>query len=189
MTARPVFLALVLAGALSSQAQAGDLLDPLVDTPVCQGTGPAQGGGDDTYPTCLGYPDLTLDVGNLPGMSLGGSFVPWNGSLLLSDTQARTRYRGRCAFAYSHFTVNAGAGESEATLNAIYQFVDGFPVLASSTLPALSPGYGAVSSGTIWLPPGTTVLAVKADAANVNGELDEANNVRLVQVTVRGTCN
>lgn len=190
MFQRPAAFVLAFALAASaSAAQAGDLLDPSVDNPIGRPTGdPTQGGGDHSYPTSLRYPDLTLDVLNLPGMAVGGAFAPWNGQIALSSANAAQRVGGYCAFPYLYLVKNVGGATSSATSNAIYRYAGGFTVVAVSALPALSPGVGAVDSGTLWLPAGASTLLVLADASLEITESNGENNLRAIQVTVSGAC-
>lgn len=189
MFSRPAASLLAIALAVSAGAvSADDLLAPLVDNPICQPTGPSQGGGDQAYPTCGRWPDLGLDVGNLPGMGIGGVFVPWYGKVTLADTKATVRSRGRCGFPFVYLNTNVGVVPSVATTNAIFLGTNDYPVLAMTPLPALAPGGGAVSSGTVWLSPGFWTLIVKSDATSLVSEPNENNNVRPVLVNVTGSC-
>lgn len=186
-------------GGTPADATASDLQAPLVDDPICGPvTDPNQSGGESTYPTnCIplpgnsylvGLPDLTLDVGSQPGISIAGVHIPWNGSATIAEHKATSRFRGRCGFPFSHLNMNAGSAFSIATTNAIYLWSAGYPLVASSPLPSLPPNIGAVSSGTVWLQPGTWILLVKSDAASKNAEYIENNNVRAIRITVTGSC-
>ncbi len=181
----PAFL---LALSFVSAARADDVQPPPVDNPACRPTTDPSQGGDQSYPTCARFADLTLDVGNLPGMAIGGVFVPWGGNAVLQDADASARFGGRCAFSYLHLNLNTGGAASVATQNAIHLHAPGLPMLASSPLPSLQPGMGAVSSGTLWLAPGVWTLYVYADTPWSVPEIHEYNNLRMVQVTVQGRC-
>jgi hypothetical protein len=188
MFTRCAALPFLLALSFVSVAHAGDVQPPPVDKPACRPTTDPSQGGDQAYPTCLRFADITLDVGDLPGMAIGGVFVPWGGNTVLQDANASARYGGRCAFSYLHLNLNTGDVASGATQNAIYLHAVGLPMLASSPLPSLQPGMGAVSSGTLWLAPGVWALYVYADASWSVAETNEQNNLRMVQVTVQGRC-
>lgn len=188
MSPRCAALPLLLALSFASAAHGNDLQPPPVDNPVCRPTTDPSQGGDQTYPTCAGFADITLDVGNLPGIAIGGAFVPWGGNTALQDANASARFGGRCAFSYLHLNLNTGGAASAATQNAIHLHAPGLPMLASSTLPSLQPGMGAVSSGTLWLAPGVWTLYVYADRPWSVPETNEQNNLRMVQVTVQGRC-
>lgn len=153
------------------------------------GTNPTQGGGDNMASNVSSTIDLTLLVGNASGLVVGDVFVPWGSTAVVAADDASEKMLGRCRYRFRYLTGNQGSSWSIATINRIFREAPGWPVLSAHAMPALPAGIATWSSGSIWLPEGSSMLYVSVDNAALNPEFDEADNLRRVAIVVRGDCN
>ncbi len=136
---------------------------------------------------------LAADLALMRGFKVGNVNIPWGDGAVVSAEAASSRNAGKCVFQYRYSTRNQGHAAAASVTNRI--FLDVFldaqngTLLASALLPALAKHAQAASVGKFALRPGSSLLYVHADAVNQVAEIDEANNLRRVRVTVQGDCS
>ena len=142
--------------------------------------GPGQG-----RQTQIALADLT------PGaaITLGASApIAWGTTATIPASAASRMLDGRCGFRVAYRVTNAGSGQAGASTSRLHRGMPNGPVLGTHAISALAPGASAPATGMLWLSPGTTLVYVKVDAVGQVTEANEPNNLRRVQVTVRGRC-
>jgi hypothetical protein len=132
--------------------------------------------------------DITSKNGITIGGAIGGAggkFVPWGGSVTLTEADAFIKSNGHCAFNVAYDMVNTGSAPTAVFKN--WLVAKGTTVAINSNL-----SLGASSSKLIYtqpyLPQGTYELALRLDAENSVAESNEINNILAVKVNFEGAC-
>ncbi len=132
---------------------------------------------------------LAADLALIRGFKVGDVNIPWGDGAVVSAEAASSRNAGKCVFQYRYSTRNQGHTAAASVTNRIFLDARNGTLLASALLPALAKNAQAASIGEFALRPGGSLLYVHADAVNQVAEIDEANNLRRVRVTVHGDCS
>ncbi|MES2299647.1 MAG: CARDB domain-containing protein [Pseudomonadota bacterium] len=135
---------------------------------------------------------VTVDVTATKGVTIGGAiggaggkFVPWGGSVVLSESEAFIRSNGKCAFNVTYDMQNNGNAATAQFKN--YLLAKDATVAINSAL-ALNAGQSKLVSTQPYLVPGTYGFSLKLDAENNLSESNETNNQVGIKVTLNGTC-
>lgn len=115
----------------------------------------------------------------------GGKFVPWGGTVTLTEADAFLKSNGHCAFNVAYNMANTGSAPTAIFKNWIV--AKDATVAINSNL-----SLAAASSKMVYtqpyLPQGTYQLALRLDVENSVAESNETNNVYTVKVNFEGLC-
>ena len=135
---------------------------------------------------------VNVDVTSTKGVTIGGAiggaggkFVPWGGSVVLSENDAFLRANGRCAFNVTYDMQNNGDSTTAAFKN---QLLAKDAVVAINSALTLNAGQSKLVSTQPYLLPGSYGFALRLDAENALSESNENNNIVGIKVTLNGTC-
>jgi hypothetical protein len=135
---------------------------------------------------------VNVDVTSTKGVTIGGAiggaggkFVPWGGSVVLSENDAFIRSNGKCAFNVNYDMQNNGNVTTAPFKN--YLLAKDAVVAINSAL-TLNAGQSKQISTQPYLVPGTYGFSLKLDAENALSESNETNNVVGIKVTLNGSC-
>ena len=132
--------------------------------------------------------DITSKNGITIGGAIGGAggkFVPWGGSVTLTEADAFLKSNGHCAFNVAYDMANTGNAPTATFKN--FLVAKGTTVAINSNL-----SLGAASSKLVYtqpyLPQGLYELALQLDVEKSVAESNETNNVFAVKVKFDGLC-
>lgn len=132
--------------------------------------------------------DITSKNGITIGGAIGGAggkFVPWGGTVTLTEADAFLKSNGHCAFNVAYDMANTGAAPTGLFKNWIV--AKGSTVAINSNL-ALDAGATRLVYTQPYLPQGSYELALRLDAENSVAEANELNNNFTVKVNFDGLC-
>ena len=134
-------------------------------------------------------PDITSQKGMIIGGAVGGAggkFVPFGGTVLLTDADSFLHSGGRCAFNIAYNMVNTGSAPTAPLfINRIKS--DG-TVISQQTNLSLNSGQFRKIYTQAYLAPGKHTLTLSLDDGHVVHESNEGNNVFKVTVVLRSSC-
>jgi hypothetical protein len=139
---------------------------------------------------CPGEVQKKPDLISLRGITIGGSvggaggkFVPWGGSVTLTQAESFRVSNGRCAFNISYIMKNDGAADAApAFWNRLRS--DSTVVSQQSGL-TLAAGHTRTINTQAYLPAGGHVLSLTLDDTGVVAESNEGNNKYTIRIMVR----
>lgn len=134
---------------------------------------------------CAGLPDIVSKRGVTFGGGVGGvggRFVLWGGSIVLTSADALPGFTTKCAFNVTYDMENPGAVATSPTFLNRLRF--GSNVVAINSSLSLASGETRSITTQPYLDPGTKFLYLSLDDDHVVHESNEANNLRRVRVRV-----
>jgi hypothetical protein len=186
VTVRPIAVLVALAfwsGTASGQSSAvqhpGAIkgFDPQPDPPGKQAHVSQLAGG---LPMSAG-----ADVTYKNGIMIGQTFAPWSTPVTVSENQAYSIERGKCAYRIRYGMANLGPAATLTFKNTLS--ADASVVSTNDSL--LLSGHQSKEVDThAWLSPGTYNLILHLDVGNTVPEMNEGNNVVRVILTLTGPC-
>jgi CARDB protein len=135
--------------------------------------------------TCDALSDITSQRGITFGGGIGGvggRFVPWGGSIVLTSSDALPVSAKRCAFNVTYDMENIGTGPTSPIFLNRLRF--GSAVVAINSSLSLAAGGTRDITTQPSLNPGTQILSLSLDDDHVVHESNESNNLRRVKVRV-----
>ena len=144
-------------------------------------------------PTPTPTPAAKADLVSQKGITLGGSigavggkFVAWGGTLVLTDKDVMLVSGGKCAFNAAYDMANTGNAASGAPfINRLYSNAT---LVGQQSALTLNKGEAKQVNTQMYLLPGTQTVKLVLDAENNVAENNESNNTTTVTVRVDATC-
>lgn len=163
----------------------GTKFDPKTD----DGSGSKSTAGNGKSTSAPAVADLTGVKGVSFGGAIGGAggkFVPWGGTVTLTDADAFLFSNGKCAFNVAYDMVNQGrAATGAAFKNTLFA---GAKVVAIQSGLSLAAGQSKLIPTQPYLPSGSYEMRFYFDSENVVKESNESNNVRVIKVNSNASC-
>lgn len=139
--------------------------------------------------------DITSQKGITIGGAIGGAggkFVPWGGSVALTDADAFLQSNGHCAFNVNYDVKNAGDAATDVPFknwiiaNGSTVAING--MITANGMQSFNPGQTKQVSTQPYLPLGSYDLKLKLDTENNLIESNEGNNEVSIKVVLTGSC-
>lgn len=134
---------------------------------------------------CDALSDITSQRGITFGGGIGGvggRFVPWGGSIVLTSSDALPVSAKRCAFNVTYDMENIGAGPTSPLFLNRLRF--GSTVVAINSSLSLAVGGTRDITTQPYLNPGAQILSLSLDDDHLVHESNESNNLKEVKVRV-----
>lgn len=135
-----------------------------------------------TPPVGQALPDITSQR----GISIGGKFTPWGGSLHLTESDAFLTSNGQCAFNVSYDEINLGPVPT--TPSFANRLRRDSTVISQQTAQSLNAGESKTIHTQAYLLPGDHVLSLSLDDDRRVPESNEGNNLFRIKLRLEAKC-
>jgi CARDB protein len=126
------------------------------------------------------------DITSKGGITVGGHFSAWGGSVTLSGSDASSQINGVCSFKIAYDMVNVGNADTAPKF--VNRLRSGATPIGEQSNLTLDAGKSQQVAGQIALKPGSHGVTLSLDDGKVVSESNELNNVFRVKIVVNSKC-